>query len=134
VGLAEEGVFRGYIQRRMTDLWKFLPALLFTSILFRVYHKNFFTASVSDVILTILAITPSFGIFAGYFYHKSRGNLLGPIALHMFYDLFGTIVPLGIDTTEVHPAVVIVSNDLAWSALIIALKLLTDRTRVLQAQ
>ena len=133
VGLSEEGVFRGYIQRKLTDTWKFLPALLFASILFRIYHVNFFTASMSNLVLTILAITPSFGIFAGYFYYKSRGNLLGPIALHMFYDLFGTIVPLGVDTIEVHLALVLVARNLVWSTLIILLKLLVDKIGIFHA-
>ena len=130
VGLSEEGVFRGYIQRKLTDRWKFLPALLCASILFQIYHINFFTASMSDLVLATLAVTPSFGIFAGYFYYKSRGNLLGPIALHMFYDLFGTIVPLEVDATEAAPALVPGSRILVWSTLIVLLKLLTDKAGI----
>lgn len=133
VGLSEEGIFRGYIQRKLTNIWKFLPALLFTSILFRIYHKNFFTASMTDIILASIP-TPSFGMFAGYFYYKSRSSLLGPIALHMFYDLFGTIVPLGVDVAGVHFGLVFVSRVLMWSALIIVLKLLADKTEMFRAQ
>lgn len=133
VGLSEEGVFRGYIQRKLTDAWKFLPALLFASIMFGIYHMNFFTTSITDLVLTTLAVTPSFGIFAGYFYHKSRGKLLGPIALHMFYDLFGTIAPLGVDATEVAPALVLLSKTLVWSTLIILLKLLADKVGIFHA-
>ena len=132
VGLSEEGVFRGYIQRKLTDTWKFLPALLFTSILFRIYHKNFFTTSLTDVVLASLP-TPSFGMFAGYFYYKSRRSLLGPIALHMFYDLFGTIVPLGVDVAGVHLGLVLPSRILVWSTLIIVLKLLAAKIGVFHA-
>ena len=128
VGLSEEGIFRGYIQRKLTEAWKFLPALLFASILFKIYHANFFAVSISDLVLTALAVLPSFGIFAGYFYFKSRGNLLGPIALHMFYDLFGTIVPLGVDMTGVNRMLAAVSSVLVWTILIIALKILADKT------
>jgi membrane protease YdiL (CAAX protease family) len=127
VGLSEEGVFRGYIQRKLTDAWKFLPALLFTSILFKIYHIDLFTASMSDIVLTALAVFPGFGIFAGYLYFKSNRNMLGPIALHMFYDLFGTIVPFGVDMTGVNRMLAGVSSILAWSTLIILLKLLADK-------
>jgi len=130
VGLSEEGIFRGYIQRKLTDAWKFLPALLFTSILFHIYHVNFFAISASDLILKLLAIAPNFGIFVGYFYYRSHGKLWGPIMLHMFYDLFGTIVPLGVDVSEVNLALVSVSKILIWSTLIIVLKLLADKTQI----
>lgn len=133
VGLSEEGVFRGYIQRKLTDIWKFLPALLFASILFRIYHLNLFTASVTDVVLASIPL-PSFGMFAGYLYYRSRGILLAPIALHMFYDLFGIIVPLGVDVVEIHPELLRVSRNLMWSALIIVLKMLADKTKIFRAQ
>jgi len=133
VGLSEEGVFRGYIQRRLTNAWKFLPALLITSSLFHIYHKNFFTTSINDLVSASLAITPSFGIFAGYLYYKSRGKLLAPIALHMFYDLFGTIVPFGIDTTEVQSILFSASNILLWSMLIIILRLVADKTSIFRS-
>jgi membrane protease YdiL (CAAX protease family) len=131
VGLSEESVFRGYIQRKLTDAWRFLPALLFTSILFKIYHIDFFTASMSDIVLTALAVFPGFGIFAGYLYYKSHRNMLGPIALHMFYDLFGTIVPFGIYMTEVNRILAGVSSILVWSTLIIVLKLLSDKKGIL---
>lgn len=133
VGLSEEGVFRGYIQRKLTDLWEFLPALVFTSILFQIYHINFFTASLSNLVSTAVAV-PSFGIFAGYFYYKSRGSLLGPTTLHMFYDLFGTIVPVSADITGIHLVLILASRILMWSSLIVVLKLLADKTRIFHTQ
>ena len=129
VGLSEEGIFRGYIQGKLTDIWKFLPALLFTSVLFRIYHKNLFTVSMTDIVFASIPL-PSFGMFAGYLYYRSRGLLLGAIALHMFYDLFGTIVPLGVDVVGVHPVLVRVSRNLMWLALIIVLKILADKTEI----
>ena len=130
VGLAEESVFRGYIQRRLTGVWKFLPALLVTSILFHVYHINFFSASANDIVAAILVVTPSFGIFVGYLYYKSEEILLAPIALHMFYDLFGTIVPLGVDTTNIQPILRSASNILVWSLLIVIFKMVADKTNI----
>lgn len=44
VGLSEEGIFRGYIQRKLTDAWKLLPV------------------SINDLVLTILVVLPSFGV------------------------------------------------------------------------
>lgn len=130
VGLVEEGIFRGYIQRRLTNVWKFLPALLITSILQHVYHINFYTASINDLATAIFGIIPNFAIFVGYLYYKSKGILLAPIALHIFYDLFGTIVPLGVDTTSVQPILLSASNILVWSTLIVSLKIIADKTSI----
>lgn len=134
VGLSEEGVFRGYIQRRLTNIWKFLPALLITASLFSIYHINFFTASISDLVSAGLALAPSFGIFAGYLYYKSQGKLLAPIASHMFYDLFGTIVPFGINTTGVQSILVSASNILVFSILIVIVKILADKTTIFRSR
>ena len=123
VGLAEEGVFRGYIQKHLTHNYGFIQALLVSSYLFKIYHVNFFSVNLSDMALTILGIAPSFGMFAGYFYYRTGENLLGPIMLHMFYDLFGTIVPLEVEMGNLPAG----AGILKWTILILTLKILADR-------
>jgi len=127
VGLAEEGTFRGYIQKHLTHVYGFIPALLVSSVLFKVYHVNFFEATFSDLALTILVIVPSFGMFAGYFYYRTGENLLGPIVLHMFYDLFGTIIPLGVETSNLPAGSVSILKIIQWLMLMFTLKILADK-------
>ena len=126
VGLAEEGVFRGYIQRHLTHNHGFIKALLVSSILFKMYHLNFFEASLSDLASSFLVL-PSFGLFAGYFYYKTEENLLGTIGFHMFYDLFGTIIPLEIQTGLLSTGMVSFLRILRWLLLMLTLKILADR-------
>jgi len=66
-------------------------------------------------------------MFAGYFYHRTGENLLGPVALHMFYDLFGTIASIGVDVNSQPSTLVSFTGLLQWSALILALKVWMDR-------
>jgi len=127
IGLAEEGIFRGYIQRHLTHAYGFIPGLIATSVLFGAYHLNFFRVTLADAALSILSIAPSFGMFAGYFYHRTGENLLGPVALHMFYDLFGTIASIGVDVNSQPSTLVSFTGLLQWSALILALKVWMDR-------
>jgi len=123
VGLAEEGVFRGYIQKHLTHNYRFVPALLVSSYLFHIYHVNFFSANLYDINLIVSGIVPSFGMFAGYLYYRTGENLLGPIMLHMFYDLFGTIVPLEVGMGNLPTGARIIQ----WTLFMIALKILADR-------
>jgi len=129
VGLAEEGVFRGYIQRHLTHSYGFIPALLFSSILFKIYHVNFFKVTFSDL-PSLFFIVPSFGVFAAYFYYRAGENLLGPVMLHMFYDLFGTIVPLEAETIHVSAELLFLLRIFQWSILMLTLKILADRNHL----
>jgi len=129
VGLAEEGVFRGYIQRHLAHNHGFIKALLVSTSLFHAYHVNFYRATFSDIALTILVgpFIPGFGMFAGYLYYKTGENLLGPVTLHMFYDLFGTIVPLGVETGSLPTGSVSLLRILQWSMMLLSVKILADR-------
>ncbi len=128
VGLAEEGIYRGYIQKHLTHNHGFIPALLVSTILFKIYHVNFFSVNFSDVaIISLIIPFPSFGMFAGYLYYKTRENLLGPIVLHMFYDLFGTIIPIEVETANLPAGWISILGLLRWLILMFTLKILADR-------
>jgi len=126
VGLAEEGVFRGYIQRHLTNNHGFILALLISSVLFKAYHLNFFTATLSDL-ASLLLVLPSFGMFAGYFYYKAGENLLGPIVLHMFYDLFGTIVPIELEMGNLPVTLISILRIIEWFMLMLTVRILADK-------
>jgi len=81
--------------KRPSHNYGFLSALLACSALSRAYQANLFRADFSDPALLGSGMVPNFGMFAGYLYRRACENLLSPIMLHMFYDLFRTIAPLG---------------------------------------
>ncbi|MDI6881730.1 MAG: type II CAAX endopeptidase family protein [Methanothermobacter sp.] len=73
-GLAEEILFRGILQRNSEDLLGAFPGLLYTSLLFTIFHIGW--KSVHDLIFVFLV-----AIFYGYSYHKTR-SIIGVTLSH----------------------------------------------------
>lgn len=71
--VAEEFVFRGVILNQMAELFGLWKGIGFTSLIFSVFHLNFFGAFV-------------FALIASLLYVKT-GNLLAPILLHSANNL-----------------------------------------------
>lgn len=103
VALVEESVFRGYIQGTFTRGYGFIRALLFASLLFAVLHIPFYTIYkfadlgilesmgplVTYRLISVALVIFPVGVFLGYFYHKSRQNLLFPITIHAAVNASG---------------------------------------------
>ncbi|MEZ0481139.1 lysostaphin resistance A-like protein [Planococcus sp. SSTMD024] len=68
--IAEEFVFRGVILNQMMGLFGSWKGIGFTSLIFAVFHLNFFGAFLFAVIASLLYV--------------KTGNLLAPILLHLF--------------------------------------------------
>jgi len=73
-GFAEEIFFRGLLQRNSEDLLGAFPGLLYTAILFSIFHIGW--KSVHDLIFVFLV-----AIFYGYSYHKTR-SIIGVTLSH----------------------------------------------------
>ena len=74
VGLAEEILFRGLIQRDMMNLFGWKWGLLGASIMFSVMHLTW--RSIPELAFTFVA-----GLIFGYLYYRTR-NLTAPIVAH----------------------------------------------------
>lgn len=86
---AEEYLFRGVIQRRLTQSMKTNAAIVVTGILFILPHAVGYTGGVLNILL--LSVAPfSLAIILGVLYEKFD-NLSLPILAHGFYNatLFG---------------------------------------------
>lgn len=73
-GFAEELLFRGILQKNAEDLLGSFSGLLYTTILFSIFHIGW--KSVHDLIFVFLV-----GIFYGYSYHKTR-SIIGITLSH----------------------------------------------------
>ena len=95
IGLAEESAFRGYILKNLLEIYKPAGAVLFSSILFGIYHVNFIDLNwyrlVWWVVYTLQALTA--GIFMGFLYYKTGCNLIGSITYHSAHIIIGQIIP-----------------------------------------
>ena len=74
VGLGEELLFRGIIQRDVEEVFGWKSGLLLSSLLFGIMHLTW--RSTPEVGFTFLA-----GMLLGYIYFRTR-SLVGPIAIH----------------------------------------------------
>ena len=74
VGLGEELLFRGIIQRDIEEVYGWKSGLLLSSLLFGIMHLTW--RSAPEVGFTFLA-----GMVLGYVYFRTR-SLVGPIAIH----------------------------------------------------
>ncbi len=74
VGLGEELLFRGLIQRDLSRLLGWKPGLVLTGVTFGIMHLTW--RSVPEVFFTTGA-----GLVFGYVYHRT-GNLVAPVLIH----------------------------------------------------
>jgi membrane protease YdiL (CAAX protease family) len=74
VGLGEELLFRGLVQRDLTSLFGGKWGLLVASLMFGVMHLTW--RSIPELVFTFLA-----GLLFGYLYHRTR-SLTAPIIAH----------------------------------------------------
>jgi uncharacterized protein len=90
VPIAEEILFRGFLQKWLGQKFGLFRAILFTSILFASFH--FSLSQKWDNIELLLALFV-LSCFLGFIYEKQR-NLWAPIGLHMTFNAISVITIL----------------------------------------
>ena len=101
VGFVEETVFRGYILRNLGRVYSDAKAIIYSSILFGVYHISPVLALTStttalDTVAywTLYALAAVLvGLFLGVFYISSQKTTVGTITYHSFSIFFESLVP-----------------------------------------
>ncbi len=101
IGLVEETSFRGYILRNLRSSFSERKAVLYSSILFGLYHISFFY-----IYTTPLPPSQAFtywssfilyafvtGVFLGYLYLNTRQTIIGPVAFHSSGIFLQSFVP-----------------------------------------
>ncbi len=112
IGLVEETSFRGYILRNLRGSSSERKAVLYSAVLFGLYHISFFY-----IYTTALPPSQSFtywssfilytfvgGVFLGYFYLNTRQTIIGTLAYHTSSIFIQSFVPysLAFSFTEGH--------------------------------
>lgn len=92
IGLAEESAFRGYILDSFLKSYKPLLAVFFSSILFGIYHVNFFDLNFSWWTYYVLQAFTG-GLIMSVLYIKTGRNLIAPIAYHSTNIIIGQLMP-----------------------------------------
>jgi membrane protease YdiL (CAAX protease family) len=89
IGVGEELLFRGYLQRIFETRYSFQNSALMSAFLFGLLH--FLLATTSRSIYYMVAILFSalvIGLMLSYTYQQTGYNLIFPIAIHGFWDFF----------------------------------------------
>ena len=71
-GVCEEFAFRGFLQNTLTRRFSFIPALIFSALVFGLFHPD------PQLVYIISAMTA--GIVLGYVYHRWNSYLVAVIA------------------------------------------------------
>lgn len=104
LSISEEGIFRGCILRQLSRKYNSITAIIFSSVLFGLYHIYYipliFSKQLVEILFQVSYAFHSFtaGLFLAYFYYKTEGNLLGPVAYH-FSSIFFNIPLLWTEIT-----------------------------------
>jgi len=90
LAFAEEVLFRGYLQTRLTKWLGDQRGLVFTAFLFSFSHlfQRILSVdmSLSSALVSCIAIIP-FALFMGYLFSKCK-DVVAPTVLHTFYNFF----------------------------------------------
>ncbi|MHA2052653.1 MAG: CPBP family intramembrane glutamic endopeptidase, partial [Candidatus Hodarchaeales archaeon] len=89
IGVGEELLFRGYLQRILETKYSFLNSAIISAFLFGLLHFLLATTSRSVYyMVAILFSAFSIGLMLSYTYQQTGYNLILPIAIHGFWDFF----------------------------------------------
>jgi len=94
VALAEESVFRGYLQSALSRAWGENAGWVAASLIFGAAHiGNVLDADEDDrneYLLTAIPVITATGLYMGWLYRDSEYSLAPSVAMHFWYDLLLT--------------------------------------------
>jgi membrane protease YdiL (CAAX protease family) len=120
---AEEVAYRGYVQTRISAKYGVAIGISAAALFFAFEHihifqlpwiESFFQGQFISVLL--------FGIFAGYFFYKTNGDIWGIFAFHALTNLFNISLPIQI--TYTFPYTFYVSTITSYAVLLLTLRFL----------
>jgi membrane protease YdiL (CAAX protease family) len=126
MSISEEGIFRGCILGQLSRRYDVTKATVISSTFFGLYHIYYIPLLFpGDALETLFQASYAFhsftaGLFLAYFYHKTGGNILGPITYH-FCSIFFNIPFLW---TEVTPIAKIGAQQLSSGLILIQILIL----------
>ena len=90
IGLGEELLFRGYLQRILETRYSFKNSALISAFLFGLLHLLLVAAGSGDVMYMVAILFSAFaiGLTFSYTFKITQYNLIFPVAIHGFWDFF----------------------------------------------
>ena len=118
---AEEVTYRGYVQSRISAGYGVFIGILVATILFSLQHIHIFQLPwITNFLQGQLINVLFFGIFTGYFFFKSKGDIWSVFIFHGLSDLFSISLPIQI--TYSSPFTYYISTIASYILLLIILR------------
>lgn len=105
VAIAEEGIYRGYIMKKLLQRGTFNRALYISSALYALHVSNLFAlmrSGFDEAVRYLFSNTLSalvLGLLMGIYFYKSSWSLLGPISFRTGLILAANLLPVSARTT-----------------------------------
>lgn len=120
---AEEVTYRGYVQSRISAGYGVIVGISVATIFFSLQHIHIFQVPwINNFIQGQLIEVLLFGIFTGYFFVKSKGDIWSVFAFHGLSNLFSISLPLQV--TYSFPFTYYISTIASYVLLLIILRLI----------
>jgi membrane protease YdiL (CAAX protease family) len=125
---AEEVAYRAYAQSIISSKYGVVVGIFGSSMFFSLQHIHVFQVSWLEWFFSTQFISVLlFGIFAGYFFMKSKGNLWAVVAFHVLVNIIALALPIqGLPAQGSTNSILIfwIVNILSYTVLMIILRIL----------
>ncbi|MCL2477266.1 CPBP family intramembrane glutamic endopeptidase [Candidatus Bathycorpusculum sp.] len=100
---AEEVAYRAYSESRIASKYGYVLGISISTLLFTLQHIHIFQANWLEMFFQRQFIyVLFFGIFVGYFFKKSNGNLWAVVAFHVLINIIDLSLPISFSAPSVY--------------------------------
>lgn len=122
-GFAEEVAYRGYVQTRVKERYGVLLGIVTSTLFFSLEHIHVFQVDwILQFVQGQLLHVVLFGVFAGYLFYRSGGNVWSVVSFHVLLNAFAVSVPIIV--SDVAPFTFYVAEIASFTVMILTLKYL----------
>jgi membrane protease YdiL (CAAX protease family) len=125
---AEEVIYRGYVQTRISSRYGIVAGILVSAIFFSLQHIHIFQLEwIESFFQGQFIYVMIGGVFVGYFFFKNEGDIWSIFAFHALGDIFDISLPIQI--TYAFPYAGWISTIIAYIVLFLVLRFLPLRNK-----
>ena len=122
-GFAEEVAYRGYVQTRVSKRYGVIVGIVVSTLFFSLQHIHVFQAGwILQFVQGQLLHVFLFGVFVGYLFYRSGGNVWSVVSFHVLLNAFAVSIPVIV--SDVVPFTFYVAEIASFTVMILALKFL----------
>jgi membrane protease YdiL (CAAX protease family) len=122
-GFAEEVAYRGYVQTRVSERYGVLFGIMASTVFFSLEHIHVFQADwILQFVQVQLLHVVLFGVFVGYLFYRSGGNVWSVVSFHVLLNAFAVSIPIIV--SDAYPFTFYVAEIASFTVMILTLKYL----------